>query len=167
MITPHQLAAEGSESAHQKAMFQWVACSGAKRYPDMIRAYAVPNGSKLIGSGTARGRSEGAKMKAEGLRAGVPDVHVPVACIKPQHCDGYHSLYIELKRPGREKDKDGGRSDEQVEWHRALIGLGHAVVTAYGWMPGADALSLYFSGSLVMPDDGDCLFLVGTGREPW
>lgn len=170
MISPQKLAADGTESGHQKAFMQWIALYGSKRYPDMLMTYAIPNGSKLFGSGTARGQSEGAKMKAEGLRAGIPDVFTAVACYKPggpEMADRYHGLYLELKKPGREREAEGARSDDQVKWHKKLISKGYAVATVYGWTAMADATAMYFSGFMQMPDGGDCLFVVGTGEPPW
>lgn len=78
-------------------------------------------------------------MKAEGLKAGVPDMMLPV----PKFI--YAGLFIELKKPGRERERDGGRSEQQVEWARALLSQHYSVVTAYGWRGAARALLTYLS----------------------
>lgn len=61
------------------------------QYPQLAYCHAIPNGPRL-----ARGTAK--KMKAEGLRAGVPDVMLPW----PSGI--YNGLYLELKiqpnRPG-------------------------------------------------------------------
>jgi len=49
------------------------------------RIMAIPNGGQ-------RNVIVAAKMKAEGVLAGVPDLFVPVAC------GGYHGLWIEMKK---------------------------------------------------------------------
>ena len=59
MITPEQLAACGSESGHQKALFRWAAMNIAT-YPQLKWLYAVPNGFFST-------PGQKAKMKAEGL----------------------------------------------------------------------------------------------------
>lgn len=70
--------------------------------------YAIPNGGY-------RGKSQGGKLKAEGVKAGMPDLHLPVA----RH--GRHSLYLELKFG------DGKLSKEQQWWIRRLRVEGHCV----------------------------------------
>jgi len=46
--------------------------------------FAIPNGGQ-------RAATTAAKLKREGVLAGVPDLHLPVSC------GGYHSLFIEMK----------------------------------------------------------------------
>lgn len=55
-----------SEHAIQKAYFDW-----AKLHPEARRAYAIPNGGM-------RNKIVAAKLKAEGVRKGVLDVHLPI-----------------------------------------------------------------------------------------
>lgn len=170
MISPHTIAKAGTEHAHQAALFQWIATTGSKRYPLMRMAHAVPNGSVLIGSGTDRGRSEGSKMKAEGLKAGVPDVFVPVTLPSVLPLLGRYrwpGLWIEMKKPGREKDKDGGCSEDQVKWHADLYAQGYAVALAYGWIPATHMLALYFSGEFMMPNDPGAVIATGQTVEAW
>lgn len=45
--------------------------------------------------GGRRDKREAAKLKREGARPGIPDLVVPYAR------NGYHALYIEVKRPGQ------------------------------------------------------------------
>jgi len=169
-ISPEQLAAPGDEHSHQKAFFQWMAISAQPRYPKARLCFAVPNGSKLMGTGTTAGKIEGAKMKAEGMRAGVPDVFLPVP-VTVRHAPGLqvlnHGLYIEFKKPGREKQEWGGRSVDQVKWHRDLLPEGYAVATCYGWQAGAHVVALYLAGGLNMPEGGDCFMALATEAAPW
>ena len=53
------------------------------RYPKGL-IYAIPNGGQ-------RNVIVAAKLKAEGVLSGVPDLHIPMAK------NGFHGLYIELK----------------------------------------------------------------------
>ncbi|MCC6192092.1 MAG: VRR-NUC domain-containing protein [Anaerolineales bacterium] len=96
-----------SEHAEQSAFFQWVAAA-AGRIPELRLFYAIPNGGW-------RALTTARRLSAEGLRAGVPDTHLPV----PR--GGYAGLWIEFKH-GRNT-----LSPEQREWVAALEGLGHCV----------------------------------------
>jgi hypothetical protein len=148
-LTPAQIAAPGTEHAHQCAFFQWLAIEGVKQFDGLDLMHAIPNGADYSSA------SVGSRMKAEGLKAGVPDTHLPVPA------GPYPGLYIELKVPANKSKKNGGRSDKQVEWHLKLRARGFAVVTAYGWAAMVVAVQLYYAGNLVMPDDGDSLVISG------
>lgn len=73
--------------------------------------YAIPNAGR-------RSLRAAAWMKAEGLRAGVPDVHLPVPRGR------YAGLWIEHKSAG------GRLTDAQHEWIRRLTAHGHLVVVS-------------------------------------
>ena len=165
-ITPEQLAVPGDEHSHQKAFFQYLALKIVPRWPVAKLTHAIPNGAKLMGTGTQVGKIEGGKMKAEGLRSGVPDVMCPVPRQRAP-MGLYHGLYMELKKPGREDEKFGGRSMEQVQWQRDLLQQGYAVATCYGWQAMAHTLSLYFLDGLHMPQGGDAFMALATDAPPW
>lgn len=79
------------------------------RFPEVELAYAVPNGG-------SRHPIEAARLKATGVKAGVPDVHLPV----PR---GPHAgLWIEFKSAA------GRLSPEQQAWRSLLQSQGHIVV---------------------------------------
>lgn len=78
------------------------------QYPQYL-IYAIPNGGQ-------RNAVVAAKLKAEGVTAGIPDLHIPVA----RH--GYHSLYIEMKN-----GKAGRLSEHQKECISRLQASGHKV----------------------------------------
>lgn len=77
----------------------------------MVLCYAIPNGGYRTIT-TARA------MRAEGQKAGMPDLHFPIAR------RGYNSLYIELKN-----GKAGRLSEAQKEMHTRLQDYGNKVVT--------------------------------------
>ena len=58
-----------------------------------IPVFHIPNGGK-------RNRKEAANLKRQGVRAGVPDLCIPVAK------GSYHGLYIEFKSPEEKPSKD-------------------------------------------------------------
>lgn len=158
MLTPEQIAQSGSEHAHQAAIFQWVAIKGTKYVGAMRLLFAIPNGGD-------RQASVAASLKAEGVRAGVPDMFLPVSVLGGR---GFimPGLWIELKRPGLEARALGGRSDKQQAWHKDLLGQGYAVATAYGWQAACWVLKLYLDGQLTMPEDGDCFFAPACEQPP-
>lgn len=73
----------GTEAEEQTQIFDW-AMYMAKEKPELEMLYHVPNGGK-------RDIRVAKKLKREGVKAGVPDIVLPVAR------GGYHGLYIELK----------------------------------------------------------------------
>jgi hypothetical protein len=72
---------------------------------------AIPNGG-------ARSRSEGAKMKAEGVKRGVSDLFIPA-----------WFLWIEMKRA----DGGNGMSKEQKEWAEYVKSLGYDFMCCNGF----------------------------------
>ncbi len=99
-----------SEHALQCAVFQWAAIA-ARQYPELRLLYAVPNAAQ-------RSVRAARYMIAEGLRAGVPDVCLPV----PRGTFG--ALYIEHKI-GSAKP-----TDRQSFWIHALIDAGNRVIVS-------------------------------------
>ena len=97
------------------------------QYCDLMRipCFAIPNGG-------SRNRIEAARMQASGVKAGVPDLCIPVPSGE------YHSLYIEMKY-GRNKT-----SPMQDEWIERLRKLGHKVCVCYGANEAIDEIEKYF-----------------------
>lgn len=137
MITPEQLANSGSESGHQKALFCWAVQSGI---PELKWLFAIPNG--FYATAAQKG-----KMKAEGLRSGVADICLPVRISR--HVAAFHfkdyscGLYIEMKMADKRNRKNGGLSDEQLEFSQFIIGQGYQFVVAYSWIEARDAILKY------------------------
>lgn len=159
MITPEQLAASGTEHGHQVAFFQWAAT--ISRIPHMSLLFAVPNGGE-------RNLKVASNMKAEGVKSGVPDVVWPV----PRGM--FAGLYLELKRPAVVNHANGGRSDNQVKWHRELVQQRYMVATCYGWQAMAATVECYWDGSDQLnfawhdrrgANEGDCIFVAEINRQ--
>lgn len=112
------------EDVEQTCLFRWAAYQcGA--YPVLRKMYHIPNGGK-------RGKAEAARFKAQGVKAGIPDIHLPVAR------GGYHSLYIELKR------LEGGTvSKEQKDRIADLREEGNRVEVCKGWEDAAQVIIDY------------------------
>ena len=79
---------------------KWASLARCK-YPELDLLFAIPNGGK-------RHPAVAKKLKAEGVKAVVPDLFLPVAR------GGWHGLFIELK-VGRNK-----LSEAQEKWHQWL-----------------------------------------------
>lgn len=139
MLTPEQIIGYGkkdaSEHLHQTALFAWVALDGVKIDPNMKWIYAVPNGGD-------RRLSVAASLKAEGVKKGVPDL------CWPYPCGLYAGLYIEMKKPGREREARGGCSVEQDGWIEFLRNNHYYVCVCYGWEQARDTLIAYSKGQV-------------------
>jgi len=95
-----------------------------RQRPELALLFAVPNGGD-------RNPVVAAKLKAEGVRAGVPDYLLPVAR------QGFHGLAIELKAVG------GRPSSEQRQWLADLVAQGWRAEVCVGWGAAWDVLSDY------------------------
>ncbi len=113
----------GSESEEQIALFQWASLMAAKM-PELALLYHVPNGG-------ARCAATAGRLKAEGVKAGVPDLCLPV----PRGV--YHGLYIEMKV------KPNKPTQEQKKWLEALRLQGHMTAVCYGWKEAVAVLEEY------------------------
>ena len=112
-----------SESEEQIYLFQWAGYA-SKATPELDLLYHIPNGGKRD-YGTAK------RLKAEGVKAGVPDICLPVPSGK------YHGLYIELKA-GRNKT-----TENQDKWLEALSLQGYFTAVCYGWNEAREVIIKY------------------------
>lgn len=102
-----------SEAQEQSRLIAWAnEVSRLGVYPELSRLYAIPNGGR-------RDKAEAAHLKRQGVKSGVPDLHLPVAR------GNYHGLYIEMK-VGKNKP-----TQNQKEWISALKASGYAVEVCY------------------------------------
>jgi hypothetical protein len=110
------------EHSIQCAYFQWVRLN-AHRHPAIAMAFAIPNGGH-------RDIRTAARLKAEGVRAGVWDVFVPWMA----HDRG--GLWIEFKA-GKSK-----RTDNQNEFW-AILENQYCFKTVNDWMAAAEVTCWY------------------------
>ena len=92
-----------SEHVEQREFVSWV----RKNHPK-IKIFAIPNGG-------LRGIASAARLKAEGVSAGVPDLFIPSL-----------KMFIEMKITG------GKVSDSQNSWIDYLAGVGYTCCVCYG-----------------------------------
>ncbi|SCY03476.1 VRR-NUC domain-containing protein [Ruminococcus sp. YE282] len=100
------------EADQQRKLFQWTTFIRAE-YPEVNLMFHIPNGG-------SRNKLEAANLKRQGVKAGVPDLFLPVSR------GGYHGLFIELKC-GKNKT-----TAKQNEWLKNLSEQGYAVSVCYG-----------------------------------
>ena len=125
------------EDAHQAALFDWVERVRAK-LPELRHLFAIPNGG-------FRNKVTAARLKKQGVRAGVPDVQLPVAR------GGFFGLFVEMKRPAVGKQRAGVTSSAQRDWIRDLREQGYRVEIAFGWEQAAEILEKYLSWPKTVP----------------
>lgn len=112
-----------TEECEQIVLFHWAEFS-VSHYPELELLYHIPNEGK-------RSAVTGARLKAQGLKSGVPDVCLPTA-----H-GGYIGLYIEMKV------KPNKPTENQKRWLRALREAGHMVAVCYGFEEARDLIEKY------------------------
>lgn len=112
------------EEDEQIALFRWAAWQ-SNAIPELRMLHHIPNGG-------SRHKAEAARLKAAGVKSGVPDICLPV----PRA--GFHGLYIELKR-----QKGGRASAAQLEWVRLLTDQGYSVHICKGWEAARDVIMEY------------------------
>lgn len=206
-MTPDQIASSNSESAHQKALFAWanmaakhgthVACymeayAGVAQLEAVIAAAAdthvrsypipelelmhhIPNGGQRTGKfGSA---AAGAKMKAEGVKAGIPDIFLPVPTIG-RVCAGLHmadgsvkqitvmgvlssGLYIELKKPNEIKSTSAAQDAVLA----ALYKLNYTVMIADHWRTAVQGILRYLGAQhgISAPETANLIY---HGQQP-
>ena len=116
---------EPTEAQEQQAFFKWC-LRNPEELVGLELIFAIPNGG-------LRDKVVANRMKLEGLRAGVPDMCLPIAK------GGFNALYIEMKvRSG------GTVSKLQKMWHDVLRGHGNKVVVCCGFKEARKAVIEYY-----------------------
>lgn len=111
-----------TEHEEQVTLFTWF----RMRYAGMLM-YAIPNGG-------ARSSITGARLRDEGVLAGVPDIFLPCPS------GGKHGLYIEMKR-----QKGGRVSAPQKAVMQALRMQGYEVAVCHGWQEARGCIEQYLA----------------------
>jgi len=119
-----------NESEHQQALFAWSKLM-QPQLPELALLHATGNGNGK------RNIIQGARMKREGVLAGVSDIMLPVAR------GGYHGLYIELKTV-----KGGRVSLPQQWWLEETAKQGYRSVVCHGWVEAKEVIEGYLRETL-------------------
>jgi hypothetical protein len=124
-----------SEHDEQVALFQYLETL-KHSHPLTQLAYAIPNGG-------LRSKAVAGKLKAEGVKSGVLDIHLPVASEAFNALDNrffipkYTGLWVEMKY-GK-----GKMTPNQKKWKKVMEEQGHKVVVCYTWVEAANAIHEY------------------------
>ena len=114
------------EEQEQKAFVEWCQFKSCE-YKGLDLIYAIPNGG-------SRNEIEARNLKLTGVKAGVPDLCLPVAR------KGKHGLYIEMKR------KKGGKlSEYQEKWLAKLSEQGYETAVCHGLDEAIKTVEEYYS----------------------
>lgn len=142
IVTPEQLAGD-SESSQQKALFAWAALN-CGQYPALAYMFAIPNGG-------LRDIRTATTLKAEGVRSGVCDIFLPWPLYHDPNAWSeckYHGLFIEMKLEKYRNRKNGGCSEEQVDFINWATSVGYYCKVCYSWIEARDTLIAYLEGKL-------------------
>ena len=115
-----------TESREQIELMKWASLA-RQTYPQLDSMFHIANGGH-------RHPSTAARLKAEGVKPGVPDLMLPYPS------NGYNGLFVEMKR------RVGGRlSEDQKHWRDMLQGYGYCVRVCKGWEEAKDAITNYLT----------------------
>lgn len=128
-MTPEQLAAPGSEHAHQTALFCKIS-QHLTTHPELKWVFAIPNGG-------TRNPIEAARLKTAGVKSGVSDICVPFAR------QGYHGFYIEMKKPKNQRGPAGAESPAQKEFGEFITNENYLYKCCIGWEDAWNAIAWY------------------------
>lgn len=118
-----------TEDEEQIMVMKWAELQMG-RWPDLQWLFHIPNGGK-------RRKTEAARFKAMGVKAGVPDLFLPVPIGR------YHGLFVEMKR------REGGKlSEDQKDWIEGLSENGYCVHRCDGWQEAVRVLEDYLRGRM-------------------
>lgn len=116
-----------TEAQHQATLFKWATQPSIReQYPCLKLLHHIPNGG-------SRDEREAANLKRQGLKKGIPDLHLPAA--RGQ----YHSLYIELKT------ETGSTTAEQNWWIAELSHEGNYCEICHGWESARRVIEWYLN----------------------
>ena len=114
LVTPAITPNLDPEATEQVRLIQW-AMRNRDTLPPLGFLFHVPNGGH-------RSKREGALLKLQGVRRGVPDLFLPYP-VQP-----HHGLWVEMK-----PELGGTVSPEQRQWLADLSALGYRAHVCHGF----------------------------------
>lgn len=118
---------KSSEAREQSLVYRWSTKQSVRQAaPGIEWLFHVPNGEK-------RDAITGNRLKAMGVKPGVPDLMLPVAMA------GFHGLVIEMKKTG-----EGKTTDEQNKWLTHFVSQDWMVAVCYSAREAHAVLCDYF-----------------------
>lgn len=156
-MKPDDLAKSNTEAAHQAALFCWAAMAAERgiayanvwvtgsslldevkqvKCPELKWLHHIPNGGSRGDNAKSR-MIEGGKLKAQGVKAGVLDIFLPVKR------SFYSGIYIEMKHESKRNHKNGGMTEDQVKFTNFVNSECFGVSVCYNWKEARDVLIDY------------------------
>ena len=124
---PREATGLKTEHQEQVEVIRWANDPANKHYHLSKLLFAIPNGGH-------RSKKTAGKLKAEGVKSGVPDLFLPVPG------GPWHGLFIEMKRA-----KGGRESAEQTAWISTLRAMNYRVEVCAGAAQAIDIISDYLT----------------------
>ena len=119
-----------NEHVQQVKVIAWTRWKSLERgFEDLDLLFAIPNGGQ-------RHKAVAAKLKAEGVKRGIPDMLLPVAR------GGFHGLFVEMKA------LKGRVRPDQKEWHKLLEAQGYCVRVCKGFDAAVWVLECYMQNNI-------------------
>jgi hypothetical protein len=119
------------EHEHQKALIRWALRARLPAAPDITPGATVSAYLLAIPNGGQRSPREAARLRAEGVKAGVSDLLFPI----PRQ--GKAGLWIELKAP------KGRPTPAQREWLEKMSAAGYVAEWRDDWTAAANLIANY------------------------
>lgn len=116
---------KSKEALEQTTLFEWAKWK-EHEYPELKLMYHVPNGG-------SRNKLEAINLKRQGVKAGVPDICLPVAA------GDKHGMYIEMKA-GKNKP-----TESQTAWLEQLNAEGYLAIVCWSFEEARDAILHYLN----------------------
>lgn len=118
------------EDIEQCALMQWARITRHNGGVIADWLIAIPNGGK-------RNASEAARMKKQGVKAGVSDLFLALPAKQ------FHGLWIEMKAPKTNTSPAGKPTQVQLDWLDRMAAAGYAAQLCFGWQAAKDAITWY------------------------
>lgn len=122
-----------AEHQHQCALVAWAYRCKIPPHPTVVPGSSVGSYLFAIPNGGHRSKATAGKLKAEGVKAGVLDMLLPLGR------SGFLGLWIEMKAPGKIRTV----SKEQRDWIDRMALAGYAVEVCDDWITAATVIARY------------------------
>lgn len=125
------------EDATCIALMRWAAHKRLPEWDTFLPGERLSDYMIHIPNGGRRNKREAGRLKKMGVKPGVSDYMIPIAC------GMYHGMWLEIKR------KDGRVSPAQKDWMEKMARQRRYVAVAYSLQEAIDKIEHYFSQQAV------------------
>lgn len=122
------------EHMNQVALFNWARVMRIRDAPDIEPGSFIADYLFSIPNGGIRSPREAARLKAEGVKAGVVDIFLPIKR------NGFSGMWLEMKAPKKKPTK------KQAQWLEKMRKAGYAADWADNWVTASRMIQDYLGG---------------------